>query len=202
MHFTARARFYKAFRTSDTHKLGTTISRPYSRRRGNKFTACFPSKQTGQTEYDVGQWAINNYDRVSLDLLPHPEWTFGAYVYIHTRHINSTKRTSSKKDAPVAYTPSISCTLGNTGVYKHTTEPSFIWDRTNTCAAECAWKRGYICHRRHSFLRIYLWWSLCTLYIYTRMPDGFTVGDSGLCCCVPCLSNGVISLHLLKVGVS
>ena len=98
--FTARARFYKAIRISDTHKLCTTISHPYSRRRGNKFTACFPSKQTGQTEYDVGQWAINSYDRVSLDLLPHPEWTFGAYVYIHTRHINSTKRTSSKKDAP------------------------------------------------------------------------------------------------------
>ena len=38
--------------------------------------------------------------------------------------------------------------------------------------------------------------------VFTRTPGGVTVGDSGLCCCVPCLSNGFISLHLLKVGVS
>ena len=38
--------------------------------------------------------------------------------------------------------------------------------------------------------------------VFTLMPGGFTVGDSGLCCRVPCLSNGFISLHLLKVGVS
>ena len=29
---------------------------------------------------------------------------------------------------------------------------------------------------------------------FTRMPGGVTVGDSGLCCCVPCLSSGIIFL--------
>ena len=32
--------------------------------------------------------------------------------------------------------------------------------------------------------------------VYTRTPGGVTVGDSGLCCCVPCLSSA-ISLCLL-----
>ena len=30
--------------------------------------------------------------------------------------------------------------------------------------------------------------------VFTGTPGGVTVGDSGLCCCVPCLSNAVISL--------
>ena len=30
----------------------------------------------------------------------------------------------------------------------------------------------------------------------TRMPGGVTVGDSGLCCCVPCLSNALTSPSL------
>ena len=29
------------------------------------------------------------------------------------------------------------------------------------------------------------------------MPGGATVGDSGLCCCAPCLSSAIISLRLL-----
>ena len=33
--------------------------------------------------------------------------------------------------------------------------------------------------------------------VFTRMPSGVTVGDSGLCCCVPCLSSALISLCLL-----
>ena len=33
--------------------------------------------------------------------------------------------------------------------------------------------------------------------VFTRTPGGVTVGDSGLCCCVPCLSSAVISLCLL-----
>ena len=33
--------------------------------------------------------------------------------------------------------------------------------------------------------------------VFTRTPGGVTVGDSGLCCCVPCLSSAIISLCLL-----
>ena len=33
--------------------------------------------------------------------------------------------------------------------------------------------------------------------VFTRMPGGVTVGDSGLCCCVPCLSSAIVSLCLL-----
>ena len=32
-------------------------------------------------------------------------------------------------------------------------------------------------------LRMYLWWSLCTLYLLACQVRA-TVGDSGLCCCV------------------
>ena len=31
-------------------------------------------------------------------------------------------------------------------------------------------------------LRMYLWWSLCTLYLHVCQAR-VTVGDSGLCCC-------------------
>ena len=38
------------------------------------------------------------------------------------------------------------------------------------------------------FLRIYLWWSLCSWYSVYVLPHAchvrVTVGDSGLCCCV------------------
>ena len=32
--------------------------------------------------------------------------------------------------------------------------------------------------------------------VFTRTLDGVTVGDSGLCCCVPCLSSAINSLCL------
>ena len=34
--------------------------------------------------------------------------------------------------------------------------------------------------------------------VLTRMPGGVTVGDSGLCCCVPCPLNAITSLCLLN----
>ena len=33
--------------------------------------------------------------------------------------------------------------------------------------------------------------------VFTRTPGGVTVGDSGFCCCVPCLSSAIISCGLL-----
>ena len=48
---------------------------------------------------------------------------------VNTRYINSTKGTSSKRMPPVAYIPYISCTLGDTGVHRHKTEPIFTEDR-------------------------------------------------------------------------
>ena len=33
-------------------------------------------------------------------------------------------------------------------------------------------------------------------FVFTRTPGGVTVGDSGLRCCVPCLSSAIISLGL------
>ena len=36
--------------------------------------------------------------------------------------------------------------------------------------------------------------------VFTQTPGGVTVGDSGLCCCVPCLSSAIISLCLLIGG--
>ena len=49
---------------------------------------------------------------------------------VNTRYINSKKGASSKRMPPVANISSISGTLCNTGVYRHTTEPIFIWDQT------------------------------------------------------------------------
>ena len=34
--------------------------------------------------------------------------------------------------------------------------------------------------------------------VFTRMPGGVTVGDLGLCCCIPCLSSVIISLCSLN----
>ena len=36
--------------------------------------------------------------------------------------------------------------------------------------------------------------------VFTRMPGGATVGDSGLCCCVPGLSSAIKS-HCLLIPV-
>ena len=33
--------------------------------------------------------------------------------------------------------------------------------------------------------------------VFTRTPGGVTLGDSSLCCCVPCLSSAIIPLRLL-----
>ena len=33
--------------------------------------------------------------------------------------------------------------------------------------------------------------------VFARTPGGVAVGDSGLCCCVPCLSSAIISLRSL-----
>ena len=33
--------------------------------------------------------------------------------------------------------------------------------------------------------------------VFTRTPGRVTLGDSGLCCCVPCLPSAIISLCLL-----
>ena len=34
--------------------------------------------------------------------------------------------------------------------------------------------------------------------VFSRTPGGVTVGDSGLRCCVPCLSSAITSLCLVK----
>ena len=67
------------------------------------------------------------------------------------------------------------------------------YEPVSTCVAECARNGGYICHWGHLFIENV---SLVE-FIYvvsTRTPGGVTVGDSGLCCCVLCLSNAIISL--------
>ena len=38
--------------------------------------------------------------------------------------------------------------------------------------------------------------------VFTRTPGWVTVSDSGLCCCVPCLSSAIISLCLLSHFIS
>ena len=54
------------------------------------------------------------------------------------------------------------------------------------CAHLCCWVclkwREYICHWGASFLRMCLWWSLCTLCLLACQVRG-TVGDSGFCWC-------------------
>ena len=59
----------------------------------------------------------------------------------------------------------------------------------HTCVTECARIVGYIyicvcvcVTGGHPFLRMYLWWSLCTLYLHACQLR-VAVGDSGLCCC-------------------
>ena len=66
----------------------------------------------------------------------------------------------------------------------------------HTCRLVCL-NGGYICHCGHSFF----WFCfehvplVEFLYlVFTRTPGGVTVGDSGPCCCVPCLSSAIISL--------
>ena len=50
---------------------------------------------------------------------------------------SSTNKKTKKKDAPSGtYIPSISNTLGYTGVHRHTTEPVFIQGRTTSLDLE------------------------------------------------------------------
>ena len=46
------------------------------------------------------------------------------------------------------------------------------------------WNLSCACIKLHlyEYLRMYLWWSLCTLYLHACQVR-VTVGDSGLCCC-------------------
>ena len=61
----------------------------------------------------------------------------------------------------------------------------------------------HLCHRVHlkwsvgpytsedpPFMRLYRWWSSCTSYLISCQVR-VTVGDSGDCCCVPCLSSAI-----------
>ena len=49
------------------------------------------------------------------------------------------------------------------------------------CISECTWNGGYICHWRASLLRLYLCWSLCTLYFFVCQVR-VTIVNSGVCC--------------------
>ena len=65
----------------------------------------------------------------------------------------------------------------------------------HTCVAECAWNVAYNYKPRGAFKKkiekivgilflcvwMYLWWSLCTLYLHAFQVR-VIVGDSGLCC--------------------
>ena len=47
---------------------------------------------------------------------------------VDTGYINSTKGMASKKECSlVTYIPSVSGTLGDTGLYRHTTEPVLVF---------------------------------------------------------------------------
>ena len=55
-----------------------------------------------------------------------------------------------------------------------------------------------MCHWGHPFLLLLLSFEDVALVqfvylVFTHMPAGLTVGDSGLCGCVPCLSSAIIS---------
>ena len=60
----------------------------------------------------------------------------------------------------------------------------------------------YICHWGQPFLRLYLWWSLCTLYWHARQVR-VTVGDSGLCsaCVFWALINSLVFFNSICVLV-
>ena len=61
------------------------------------------------------------------------------------------------------------------------------WIKQNTQKMVLSYACAHLCRRvclrgGHPFLRMYLWWSLCTLYLHACQVRA-TVGDSGLCCC-------------------
>ena len=65
----------------------------------------------------------------------------------------------------------------------------------HTRVAECAWNGGYICHSG-VFFPDYVPFVELMHHVFICMPRGVTVGDSGLCCCVPCLHGGCYRLPL------
>ena len=68
----------------------------------------------------------------------------------------------------------------------------------HTCVTECAGNGEYICHWGHLFFEDVPLMEF--IYpVFTGMPGGVTVGNSDLCCCVPCLSSAVISLCLMMI---
>ena len=72
------AQFYKAIRSFDTHKFCTTSSPTWE-----QVYDCLVSRASrlANQRYDVSQGGVNIHDRVSLDVLPRPEWTPSAYTY-------------------------------------------------------------------------------------------------------------------------
>ena len=62
----------------------------------------------------------------------------------------------------------------------------------HACVAECAWD-GVCVPLGASFFGDVPLVEFVRL-VFTRTPGGVTVGDSGLCRCVPCLSSAIISL--------
>ena len=72
----------------------------------------------------------------------------------------------------------------------------------HTCVAERAWNGWFICHRTregggYPFLRMYLSLVELMFTVFTRVPGGVTVGNSGVCCCV----NWLLSISLCSLIV-
>ena len=98
-------------------------------------------------------------------------------VQVNTRYLNSSKGTSSKKDASLwhIYPPfqARSATQVCTGIQQN----QFLFESGQHFFRGCAFGGVHL--------------------VYTQIPGGVTIGDSGLCCCVPCPSSTIISLCLL-----
>ena len=71
----------------------------------------------------------------------------------------------------------------------------------NTCVAECAWNGGNVCFWGASCLFENVPLVEFVYFVFTCMLGAVTVGDSGLCCCVPCLSSVIISLCWEKLSI-
>ena len=67
------------------------------------------------------------------------------------------------------------------GVHKRSKDVKYDNKDTHTHAHAHTHARTRTHARTHT-LRMYLWWSLCTLYLHACQVR-VTVGDSGLCCC-------------------
>ena len=76
----------------------------------------------------------------------------------------------------------------------------FTCHRVGNAGVGFHWSSGQ-CLLLQSFFFFFFWggtFLVKFLYpVFTRMPGGGTVGDSGLCCCVPCLLSSLKSLRLL-----